>query len=248
MSVDDKYTYPGSGGVIVNSFGIKDSAELDAVMNSYCSVALADLRRGFPSGPLDFECLRNIHCSMFSRITPNIAGLLRDVNVQATGRGIAYCRPDYIKDSLDALFSKLDRENYLRGLDAETFAEKLADRWGELSAIHPFRDGNTRSQSAYITILAERAGHPINWERIEVDKLRDLRLKAVAGEEKPLADYLALCLMQPTDRLVLPSLLASFPLKDRHVAPPRLRRGRAPIKQEPGDKNPDFGRSSEGRT
>ncbi len=38
--------------------------------------------------------------------------------------------------------------------------------------------------------IAERAGHPIDWERVDVDELRTARLHAVAGNDRPLADYL----------------------------------------------------------
>ncbi|MDO4143667.1 cell filamentation protein, partial [Clavibacter michiganensis] len=75
-------------------------------------------------------------------------------------------------------------------LDVDTFTERLADRWGELSAIHPWRDGNTRSQSMYVSALAQRAGHPIDWASIDVDELRHHRLQAIAGTDRPLAGYL----------------------------------------------------------
>jgi cell filamentation protein len=127
---------------------------------------------------------------MFGDLLPGIAGKIRDVDVQATGTGIPYCRPEFIDANLTTLFQKLDRENYLTGLDANTFADRLADRWGELSAIHPYRDGNTRSQSTYVSAIAERAGHPIDWERVDVDELRTFRLQAVAGNDRPLAGYL----------------------------------------------------------
>ncbi|MWJ87057.1 cell filamentation protein, partial [Clavibacter michiganensis subsp. michiganensis] len=106
------------------------------------------------------------------------------------GTGIPYCRPDFIEANLDTLFRKLEREDYLTGLDADTFTERLAARWGELSAIHPWRDGNTRSQSMYVAALAQRAGHPIDWARIDVDELRHHRLQAIAGTDRPLAGYL----------------------------------------------------------
>ncbi len=41
MSVDDKYTYPGSGGVLINAAGIRDHAELDEAMNDVASFVLA---------------------------------------------------------------------------------------------------------------------------------------------------------------------------------------------------------------
>jgi cell filamentation protein len=191
MAEDDKYTYPGSGGVLVNSLGIRDAARLDAAMNDYASFAMAEMyAQAIPERP-GSDYLIEIHERMFNRIAPGIAGRIRDVDAQATGTGIPYCRPEYIEENLGALFRKLDREDYLSGLGEREFAERLADRWGELSAIHPFRDGNTRSQSTYVTMIAERAGHPIDWDRIDVDTLRTLRLNAVAGQDKPLAEYLA---------------------------------------------------------
>lgn len=191
MSEDDKYTYPGSGGVLVNSLGIRDAARLDASMNDFASFAMAEMyAKAVPDRP-GRDYLVEIHDRMFSRVAPGIAGRIRDVDAQATGTGIPYCRPEYIEENLGGLFHKLDREDYLSGLGEREFAERLANRWGELSAIHPFRDGNTRSQSTYVTIIAERAGHPIDWGRIDVDTLRLLRLNAVAGQDRPLADYLA---------------------------------------------------------
>lgn len=197
MAEDDKYTYPGSGGVLVNRFDIRDASRLDHTMNEYASLAMSDIyTEAIPDRP-GRDYLAEIHERMFSRIAPGIAGRIRDVDVQATGTGIPYCRPEFIDENMDALFRKLDREDYLSGLTGREFADRLADRWGELSAIHPYRDGNTRSQSAYVTMIAERAGHRIDWQRVDVDELRSLRLNAVAGQDRPLADYLA-------DRLVTP--------------------------------------------
>ena len=189
MTLDDKYTYPGSGGVLVNRLGIRDPVRLDQALNDYASVAWVQLRQLPAAEPPGFDYLQTIHREMFGSLL-DWAGELRQTDVQATGTGIAYARPEYIDESLQSLFRKLEREDFLTGLDPATFTDRLADRWGELSAIHPFRDGNTRSQSAYISAIAERAGHPIDWTSIDVPTLRNLRLVAVAGRHEPLAGYL----------------------------------------------------------
>lgn len=74
--------------------------------------------------------------------------------------------------------------------DPTEFSSRLADHWGYLSLIHPFRDGNTRSQSLFVLVLAEAAGHPIDWNLIPVDDLRDVRLRAMQGDERALAGLL----------------------------------------------------------
>ncbi|MCA0180413.1 MAG: Fic family protein [Actinobacteria bacterium] len=198
MTLDDKYTYPGSGGVLVNRFGIRDADRLDQALNDYATVGWVHLRRRAPAEPPGFDYLQTIHREMFGSLL-DWAGELRETDAQATGTGIAYARPEYIPESLRSLFDKLQREDFLTGLDSATFADRLADRWGELSAIHPFRDGNTRSQSAYVSSLAERAGHPIDWAAIDVPTLRNLRLVAVAGRHEPLAGYLRDHLVSSTD-------------------------------------------------
>ncbi|MCG7301634.1 Fic family protein [Brevibacterium ravenspurgense] len=68
--------------------------------------------------------------------------------------------------------SRSAEDHYLVGLAHEQFTERLAYHWGEVSVLHPFRDGNTRSQSVFF------------------DLLRKLRLHAIAGSHMPLAAFL----------------------------------------------------------
>lgn len=189
MTLDDKYTYPGSGGVLVNRLGIRDPNRLDHALNDYASVAWVYIRQRPAPEPPGFEYLQTIHRELFGALL-DWAGQLRETDTHATGTGIAYARPEFIPKSLQSLFGKLEREDFLSRLDPPAFADRLADRWGELTAIHPFRDGNTRSQSAYISAIAERAGHPIDWTGIDVPTLRKLRLVAIAGRHEPLGAYL----------------------------------------------------------
>lgn len=199
MSVDDKYTYPGSGGVLRNRQGIREAARLDHVMNQYASVEWAVLRTEPLPDRFNFGYLAGIHRRFFGEVL-TWAGEIRDVDAQAGSVGLAYCRPEYIATELSTLFSTLRREHYLHGLDAREFADRLAVRWADLTLIHPFRDGNTRTQGAFVSRLAESAGHPIAWTRIDVDQLRDLRLVATVGREDQLADYLHDRLLEPGPR------------------------------------------------
>jgi cell filamentation protein len=65
------------------------------------------------------------------------------------------------------IFEELAGDNLLRDLDAETFARKAAHFLAELNAIHPFREGNGRAQTSFLSILADQAGHPLDLERLE---------------------------------------------------------------------------------
>jgi cell filamentation protein len=80
-------------------------------------------------------------------------------------------------------------------LDAATFARKAAHFLAELNAIHPFREGNGRTQLSFLTILAERAGHPLAMERLDPKAMLKATITSFGGNENPLVDMIA-ALMQ----------------------------------------------------
>jgi cell filamentation protein len=113
------------------------------------------------------------------------------VDTGAGDTSIVYARPAFIEDGLSDMFGKLALdETFFSTDDPAEFSKRLADHWGYLSLIHPFRDGNTRSQSLFMLVLAEAVGHPIDWTLIPVDELRDARLRAMQGDERALATLL----------------------------------------------------------
>ena len=161
MSLDDRHTYPGSGGVLIDAAGIL--TRQPSIRRSTTSPR-SSLPPSKPSRPLigrdSTTCRASISaCSVTS--SSGIAGQIRDVDVQGTGTGIPHCRPEYIDANLATLFRKLEPEDSLIGLDAGALAERLADQ----------------------------AGHPIDGPRIGLDALREHRLHAVAGS--PLALHLS---------------------------------------------------------
>ena len=194
--VDDRYTIPDSGGVLRNQLGLKTHERLDEAMNDYASVEWAGLSMEPPPREFDFPYLASIH----RRLLGDVVG--DDVVGHWTGRirqnaapmgalntGIVYAREEYVQPGLDEVFGRLHHQRYLTGLDRKRFFGELAESWGYLTQIHPFRDGNTRSQTAFVDRLAVNAGHPIDWMGIDVDTLRELRFRAIT-DSTALAAYL----------------------------------------------------------
>ena len=125
------------------------------------------------------------------------AGDPRTVPVQAAGADLVYCAHGEIDEKAAELFNELQELNYLSGLDEWGFVSTLATHWRKLTYLHPFRDGNTRSQVFYVSRLAEAAGHPIDWEKVSAEALRINRISAVKGFPGNLAEYLYDRLLQP---------------------------------------------------
>ena len=175
--------------MLVNHYNITNAEQLDAAMNDAASVRWAQLRTEPVPERFDVDYLREVHRRLFADVLP-FAGQWRTVNVQAGGTGITYCRPEFMLAEATRIDAGLQADGYLQGLDQSSFVERLAYHWGELTALHPMRDGNTRSQSAFVSRLAQSAGYRLDWRRIEVDELRRLRLQAMSVDHRPLADYL----------------------------------------------------------
>lgn len=76
-----------------------------------------------------------------------------------------------IEEEAAACFTQLHSENLLRGLDEQMFARRLGFFFGWINKIHPFREGNGRSQRVLIDQLAGIQGFGIEWNAISPDAM-----------------------------------------------------------------------------
>lgn len=195
-AVDDRYTIPDSGGVLRNQLGLKSHEQLDEAMNDYATLEWAAMSLEPMPQKFDFAYLASIHHKLLGDVVGDDAvghwaGRIRHnaAPMGALNTGIVYAREEYIPSGLDDVFGRLRHQRYLTGLDRKRFFGELSESWGYLTQIHPFRDGNTRSQTAFVDRLAVNAGHPIDWMSIDVDILRELRFRAIT-DSTFLASYL----------------------------------------------------------
>jgi len=59
---------------------------------------------------------------------------------------------------------------------------------GGANAIHAFREGNSRSQLTFFALLADYAGHPIDLDELDPDKMLDAMIVSFDGDETKLAN------------------------------------------------------------
>jgi cell filamentation protein len=87
--------------------------------------------------------------------------------VRISKDGSAFCYPENIAGAMDKFFTGLRKRNHLRGLSAAAFAAQAAEALSTLNAIHPFREGNGRTQTTFLFLLAARAGHALNLDKLD---------------------------------------------------------------------------------
>jgi cell filamentation protein len=182
-AIADPYCYPGTT-VLINLQGLRNQARLNAFETEVTSIR-AD--QTLPPGHLSYSHYRAIHRHLFQDVYA-WAGKIRTVRISKDGS--AFCYPEHIDREMKRLFAGLRGRKYLRGLESESFAKEMAHLLAELNAIHPFREGNGRTQLSFLKILADRAGHPLSLPLTEHSAILDATLKSFGGDEKPLARLL----------------------------------------------------------
>jgi cell filamentation protein len=165
MADDDPYVYPGTS-VLRNHFGIRDAAELAQLEAAISAGRIAQLEREPIPGHHDTAHLQAVHRKIFGDLYP-WAGELRTVQI-AKGESM-FALPQHVASYLTGVLSDLANEDRLRGLERDDFVTRLAHYFAELNAVHPFREGNGRTQRAFLGHIAAEAGHPIDWIGLDPD-------------------------------------------------------------------------------
>lgn len=114
----------------------------------------------------------------------------RPRTVRLAKDGSVFCYPEHIDRELARVFAGLRARNALRGLSSDGFAAGAAQFLAELNAIHPFREGNGRTQNTFLALLAASAGHPLDLDRLDPDALLAAMIASFNGDERPLTAVL----------------------------------------------------------
>jgi cell filamentation protein len=182
-AIDDPYTYDNST-VLRNKLDLREQAELDAFE---AEITYARAQESLPPGNLDFAHYRAIHHHLFQDVY-DWAGVIRTVRISKGGH--PFCFPENIEVQADKLFGTLARQDHLLGLDSSEFAMKAAHFLSELNAIHAFREGNGRTQLSFLAVLADHAGHPLDFSRLDPVAMLDAMVASFEGDEHPLASII----------------------------------------------------------
>ena len=163
---DTIYCYPASD-VLINKLGIREQEKLHDFERRLTMLRLLELIDKPLKGRFDFEHLQSIHQYIFQDIY-DWAGEVRKVDI---AKGNMFCKVMYIQTQAEEIFSNLKKDNYLEDLTKDVFIKKLAYYFSEINALHPFREGNGRSQREFVRSLALWNGYIINFDNISEDEM-----------------------------------------------------------------------------
>ncbi|MBD2769387.1 Fic family protein [Hymenobacter sp. BT664] len=176
-------------GVRINRLGITDPQQLAQAEtdSSLLRLQRLNMQGGIPGGRYDHAHLKQVHQKLFEGVYPWAGETRADREFQGhkptyvTGfkETMTYAPYKEIEQRLNAIGEQLGKENYLKGLPPEKFAERAAYYLDQYNHTHAFRDGNGRTLQATFVQLGKEAGYQVDFARIDpatLNRARDLAM------------------------------------------------------------------------
>jgi cell filamentation protein len=181
---EDPYCYKG-GSVLLNKRGIGSAVELEEF-----EVAMFALRalQVLPVGNFDPIHYRAIHHHLFQDVY-DWAGEYRTIRIAKNDT--MFCYPEYIAEQMDSLFEQLQGVPFITSSAPEDFVTAAASFLSDLNAIHPFREGNGRTQLTFLFLLGHRARHALDMTRIRPGEMLAAMIASIKGKLDPLEAEIA---------------------------------------------------------
>ncbi|MHA6601317.1 Fic/DOC family protein [Corynebacterium coyleae] len=159
-----------------NYFGIKDLALLEEMAGELSARRLFELENGPLLTEFTRESLQSTHLYLMQDIYP-WAGKIRTEEVGAMG--IAMCRARYVEAELDRVMGRIAKLP-VSSDDKSAAVNTIADHWSELTIVHPFRDGNSRTQRFFFDQMLRTSGWAVDWTRIDAAEAHAARYVGAA--------------------------------------------------------------------
>lgn len=171
-------------GVLRNLLGLKDQAGLDKAESSLSFLRTSEMRERPVKGEFDLAHLQEIHKRLFGDVY-DWAGQIRQVEIRKGNT--AFALQTAIEGAARQLFALLAQEQQLQGLNIDKFSARAGHYLGEINVLHPFREGNGRTQREFMGQLAEASGYKIDWSVTgQADMIR-ASIEAYNGDSSGLA-------------------------------------------------------------
>lgn len=163
---------------LINKFNIRNEEQLSQ-MEAGITLAKASILEETPiSNTFDFEHYKAIHKFLFEDIY-DWAGKIRTVNLSK--KGTHFVNADEIESVAERCFGRLKNEDYFRNQDFDEFIDNIVDFYCVTNMLHPFREGNGRTQKIFIKQLIHLNGYEFDFADIDNDDLMIATIQAANG-------------------------------------------------------------------
>ena len=195
----EDYVYPpgpGGVGVLRNQLGLTDMAQWHVAERALFFGRLQELRAepALIERTFDAAHWKAIHHHLFQDCY-DWAGEFRTVDMRNGDH--VFADQDSLAVLAEGFLANVRQADMFAGQDKPHVVAGLAVTLQAVNLIHPFREGNGRSQRILAEHVAEHAGYVLDWDRIGTEEQNEMMARSFDGDIGPL--------QQALDRAVLPN-------------------------------------------
>ncbi|NYJ29339.1 Fic/DOC family protein [Galbitalea soli] len=187
--VVDPYLDPDTG-LLRNLVGARTKRALDRAEGDLTYIRAVELLERPVPATGDLDEFRAIHRQLFQDVYPwagevrivdlrkNIPGAEHFLSAAAIDRGAMFAAEELRDDAM------------LRAIDRDRFIARLSHHYDQWNFLHPFREGNGRTQRLFWNRVAADAGWQLDWRTVDGD-LNDAACR-IAAESRDLGPLRAM--------------------------------------------------------
>ena len=177
--------------VLINKLGIRDENELNEIETIVTTTKITMLLSQPYEGGFTAEHLCELHRCIMGDLY-DWAGEIR--RIPLSKKGTVFHSPEGLEKAVELLFKHLNDENCFLDLAGDDYARAIAEFYSDLNLLHPFREGNGRTQRVLITQLIERSGRSIDFSSCDKDMLMIATIHAAQGVLDHLTEFFKIAL------------------------------------------------------
>ena len=151
---DRKYCYPNSN-TLINILNIKDEQTLFEAEKKLTLIRLQELQDSPIIGNFDYKHLKDIHRYIFQDLY-SWAGELRTVEI---GKGNLFCTTEFLVSYGESVFDNYFKLCFKKRNNFKEFIKVFSSNYADLNALHPFREGNGRTQREFARLICLKCGY-----------------------------------------------------------------------------------------
>lgn len=185
LNATDADCYEGTF-TLINKLDIRNEVQLQEVESIITTFKATELLKKPLKVDFDFLDYCNIHRELFENLY-DWAGELRKIGISK--KTTKFTEPEKIAELGELMFERLRRFNYFKDLSKNEFIIEIADFYNSLNMLHPFREGNGRTQRVFFVQLIRNAGHDIDYSAFYSDMLMIGCIQAASGVMDTLIDF-----------------------------------------------------------
>ena len=178
---------------LVNKFGIRDEKKLSEIEAGITFAKAVMLEETPIDDDFGFEHFKKIHefllCDLYEW-----AGQVRTVDISK--KRTKFLDAASIESIGTKCFAKV-KDGYFENLPFDEFVKRIAEFYNDVNYIHPFREGNGRTQRIYFTQLIRHYGYDINFAEVDTDELMIATIQASSGVMDFLIEFFENSIVNP---------------------------------------------------